>query len=152
MFWSLKQCRTSWLCFCFVEFVLNPTGKSYVCILHEYAQHTLRVQPRYVFKELGKIKHANSLNLCMYIFCIYTTTIFSSKTAGFSCRSLFLARTYSVHYVHFLLGPSIILYCSSDIKKLFKIYIFFNLIQTFLSNFKTMTFPLIFTIYHIAIT
>lgn len=77
---SLKQCSMSWLCFCFVEFVLNPTGKSYVCILHEYAQHTLRVQPRYVFKELGKIKHANSLNLCMYIFCIYmyTTTIFSS--------------------------------------------------------------------------
>lgn len=64
----LKQCRT-WLCFCFVEFVLNPTGKSYVCILHEYAQHTLRVQPRYVFKELGKIKHANSLNSCMYICC-----------------------------------------------------------------------------------
>ncbi|KAL5016304.1 hypothetical protein ScPMuIL_005893 [Solemya velum] len=34
------------------EFVLNPLGKSYVCILHEYAQHTMRLQPRYTFKEL----------------------------------------------------------------------------------------------------
>ena len=35
------------------EFVLNPVGKSPVCILHEYAQHTLKVQPRYAFQELG---------------------------------------------------------------------------------------------------
>ncbi|XP_041348914.1 microprocessor complex subunit DGCR8-like [Gigantopelta aegis] len=34
------------------DFVLNPSGKSHVCILHEYVQHTMRVQPRYVFKEL----------------------------------------------------------------------------------------------------
>ncbi|XP_052075595.1 microprocessor complex subunit DGCR8-like [Mytilus californianus] len=34
------------------EFVLNPVGKSPVCILHEYAQHTLKVQPRYSFQEL----------------------------------------------------------------------------------------------------
>ncbi|GFW81496.1 microprocessor complex subunit DGCR8 [Trichonephila clavipes] len=31
---------------------MNPSGKSPVCILHEYVQHTLRVQPKYVFKEL----------------------------------------------------------------------------------------------------
>ncbi|KFM62112.1 Microprocessor complex subunit DGCR8, partial [Stegodyphus mimosarum] len=31
---------------------MNPSGKSPVCILHEYVQHTLRVQPRYIFKEL----------------------------------------------------------------------------------------------------
>ncbi|GFR31776.1 microprocessor complex subunit DGCR8 [Trichonephila clavata] len=34
------------------EFIMNPSGKSPVCILHEYVQHTLRVQPKYVFKEL----------------------------------------------------------------------------------------------------
>eukprot|EP00106_Octopus_bimaculoides_P012648 XP_014780090.1 PREDICTED: microprocessor complex subunit DGCR8-like [Octopus bimaculoides] len=34
------------------EFVLNPSGKSYVCILHEYVQHTMRVQPRYIFREV----------------------------------------------------------------------------------------------------
>ncbi|XP_015923719.1 titin homolog [Parasteatoda tepidariorum] len=34
------------------EFIMNPTGKSPVCILHEYVQHTLRVQPKYIFKEL----------------------------------------------------------------------------------------------------
>ncbi|KAK3579829.1 hypothetical protein CHS0354_029559 [Potamilus streckersoni] len=34
------------------EFVLNPIGKSYLCILHEYTQHVLKVQPQYIFKEL----------------------------------------------------------------------------------------------------
>jgi microprocessor complex subunit DGCR8 len=34
------------------EFVMNPAGKSSVCILHEFVQHTERVQPKYVFKEL----------------------------------------------------------------------------------------------------
>lgn len=34
------------------EFIMNPSGKSYVCILHEYVQHAMRMQPRYVFKEL----------------------------------------------------------------------------------------------------
>uniref|UniRef100_K1Q4T3 Microprocessor complex subunit DGCR8 n=1 Tax=Magallana gigas TaxID=29159 RepID=K1Q4T3_MAGGI len=45
------------------EFVLNPTGKSYVCILHEYAQHTLRVQPRYVFKELENAQNPYSATI-----------------------------------------------------------------------------------------
>ncbi|GAB6030100.1 hypothetical protein CHUAL_005779 [Chamberlinius hualienensis] len=34
------------------EFVMNPNGKSHVCILHEYVQHAMKVQPRYMFKEL----------------------------------------------------------------------------------------------------
>ncbi|XP_074601554.1 microprocessor complex subunit partner of drosha isoform X2 [Brevipalpus obovatus] len=34
------------------EFVMNPAGKSSVCILHEFIQHAERVQPKYVFKEL----------------------------------------------------------------------------------------------------
>ncbi|RWS26558.1 uncharacterized protein B4U80_09098 [Leptotrombidium deliense] len=34
------------------EFVMNPAGKSAVCILHEFVQHAERVQPKYVFKEL----------------------------------------------------------------------------------------------------
>ena len=33
--------------------VINPTGKSYVCVLHEYCQHAFEQQPRYVYKELG---------------------------------------------------------------------------------------------------
>ena len=38
-----------------VEFILNPVGKSDVCILHEYVQHAMRVQPCYIFKELGRL-------------------------------------------------------------------------------------------------
>ncbi|XP_058058010.1 microprocessor complex subunit DGCR8 [Anopheles bellator] len=34
------------------EWIMNPNGKSYVCILHEYVQHALRRQPTYEFKEL----------------------------------------------------------------------------------------------------
>ncbi|XP_013779177.1 uncharacterized protein LOC106463668 [Limulus polyphemus] len=34
------------------EFVMNPSGKSFICILHEYVQHAMKLQPRYVFKEL----------------------------------------------------------------------------------------------------
>lgn len=34
------------------EFVMNPAGKSSVCILHEFVQHKEKVQPRYVYKEL----------------------------------------------------------------------------------------------------
>lgn len=34
------------------EFVMNPAGKSYVCILHEFVQHRDKVQPRYTYKEL----------------------------------------------------------------------------------------------------
>jgi microprocessor complex subunit DGCR8 len=37
----------------FPELVFNPAGKTEICILHEYAQHALRVQPKYVYKELG---------------------------------------------------------------------------------------------------
>ncbi|CAG9760802.1 unnamed protein product [Ceutorhynchus assimilis] len=34
------------------EWIMNPNGKSYVCILHEYVQHALKKQPSYVFTEL----------------------------------------------------------------------------------------------------
>ncbi|CAD7092377.1 unnamed protein product [Hermetia illucens] len=34
------------------EWIMNPNGKSYVCILHEYAQHAIKKQPTYEFKEL----------------------------------------------------------------------------------------------------
>jgi hypothetical protein len=33
---------------------MNPAGKSFVCILHEFVQHAERVQPKYTFQELGK--------------------------------------------------------------------------------------------------
>lgn len=35
------------------EWIMNPNGKSYVCILHEYVQHALKKQPTYEFKELN---------------------------------------------------------------------------------------------------
>ena len=38
---------------CCAAFVINPAGKSDVCILHEYAQHSMRIQPRYIFREIG---------------------------------------------------------------------------------------------------
>ncbi|XP_077291316.1 microprocessor complex subunit partner of drosha isoform X2 [Arctopsyche grandis] len=34
------------------ECLMNPNGKSYVCILHEYVQRALKKQPTYEFKEL----------------------------------------------------------------------------------------------------
>lgn len=37
------------------HWIMNPSGKSYVCILHEYVQHALKKQPTYKFKELGKL-------------------------------------------------------------------------------------------------
>ncbi|KAH6934654.1 hypothetical protein HPB50_026271 [Hyalomma asiaticum] len=36
------------------EFIMNPSGKSNVCILHEYVQHAMRTQPQYKFGELAK--------------------------------------------------------------------------------------------------
>lgn len=39
----------------FSEFLLNPEGKTAVCILHEYAQNVLRSQPTYEFKEIGRL-------------------------------------------------------------------------------------------------
>lgn len=38
----------------FTEFVINPNGKSEVCILHEYMQRVLKVRPVYNFFECGK--------------------------------------------------------------------------------------------------
>lgn len=44
------------------EFVLNPAGKSHICVLHEYAQHAMRIQPRYIFEELGlSLFHASAV-------------------------------------------------------------------------------------------
>ena len=34
------------------EWIMNPNGKSYVCILHEYVQHALKKQPLYEFRDL----------------------------------------------------------------------------------------------------
>lgn len=41
------------------EWILNPAGKSYVCILHEYVQHALKKQPCYQFKEIGLFIYFN---------------------------------------------------------------------------------------------
>lgn len=37
-----------------IEFVINPNGKSEVCILHEYMQRVLKVRPVYNFFECGE--------------------------------------------------------------------------------------------------
>ncbi|KAH9413709.1 Microprocessor complex subunit dgcr8, partial [Dermatophagoides pteronyssinus] len=37
------------------EFIMNPMGKSDICILHEYVQHTERTQPKYIFEELENV-------------------------------------------------------------------------------------------------
>ncbi|KAJ8312850.1 hypothetical protein KUTeg_010223 [Tegillarca granosa] len=63
------------------EFVLNPTGKSYVCILHEYAQHTLRVQPRYVFRELENAQNPYSATVVINDVEYGTGYASSKKTA-----------------------------------------------------------------------
>ena len=36
------------------ELQLNIKGKNDICILHEYAQHVLKVKPEFVFKETGQ--------------------------------------------------------------------------------------------------
>lgn len=45
------------------EFVINPNGKSEVCILHEYMQRVLKVRPVYNFFECGKF-----FCMCLEIF------------------------------------------------------------------------------------
>lgn len=42
------------------EWIMNPNGKSFVCILHEYVQHALKKQPTYEFKV--KVRRSISIN------------------------------------------------------------------------------------------
>lgn len=49
---KLITCSTSGNSSSKKEFVMNPAGKSFVCILHEFVQHKEKVQPRYHYKEL----------------------------------------------------------------------------------------------------
>ena len=49
------------------EWIMNPNGKSYVCILHEYVQHALKKQPSYEFKELGKYSCIRIVSKCCSI-------------------------------------------------------------------------------------
>lgn len=35
------------------EWIMNPSGKSYIAILHEYLQQSLKIQPVYEFKDNG---------------------------------------------------------------------------------------------------
>ena len=50
----VRKSKKNWL--------LNPAGKSYVCILHEYLQHSLKVQPEYVY---GEVESANTPYRCV---------------------------------------------------------------------------------------
>lgn len=49
------------------EWIMNPNGKSYVCILHEYVQHALKKQPTYKFTELGKMSPTKARCLSNYL-------------------------------------------------------------------------------------
>lgn len=46
---------------------MNPAGKSSVCILHEFVQHAERVQPKYIFKELGNLRYS-SISTLIIVF------------------------------------------------------------------------------------
>lgn len=47
------------------HWILNPSGKSYVCILHEYVQHALKKQPTYKFIELENAATPYSAIVCI---------------------------------------------------------------------------------------
>lgn len=51
----------------FAEFVINPNGKSEVCILHEYMQRVLKVRPVYNFFECGKSVSLNNSVLVLML-------------------------------------------------------------------------------------
>ncbi|XP_064612748.1 microprocessor complex subunit DGCR8-like [Liolophura sinensis] len=63
------------------EFALNPSGKSFVCILHEYVQHAMRVQPKYIFKELENAQTPYSATVVINDV-EYATGYASSKKAA----------------------------------------------------------------------
>lgn len=44
------------------EWIMNPNGKSFVCILHEYVQHALKKQPTYEFKVFSAKINCAKLN------------------------------------------------------------------------------------------
>lgn len=44
---------------------MNPSNKSYVCILHEYVQRVWKTQPTYDFKELENPSTPYSANVCI---------------------------------------------------------------------------------------
>jgi microprocessor complex subunit DGCR8 len=45
----VKKSKKNWM--------LNPSGKSFVCILHEYLQHSLKAAPVYQY---GEVESANT--------------------------------------------------------------------------------------------
>ncbi|KAF5290062.1 hypothetical protein FQA39_LY14843 [Lamprigera yunnana] len=47
------------------EWIMNPNGKSYVCILHEYVQHALKKQPTYKFIELENAATPYAATICI---------------------------------------------------------------------------------------
>lgn len=57
VFQPVSYCSVAHSCISFLslsEFVINPNGKSEVCILHEYMQRVLKVRPVYNFFECGE--------------------------------------------------------------------------------------------------
>lgn len=70
--------------FIFLEFVINPNGKSEVCILHEYMQRVLKVRPVYNFFECGKcFAFAEKLNCIGGPHCIQMTEAERSTSEKF---------------------------------------------------------------------
>ena len=48
---------------------MNPAGKSHICVLHEYAQHAMRIQPHYIFQELGLFDSAMKISVRVIEVC-----------------------------------------------------------------------------------
>lgn len=43
----MKKTKKNW--------IFNPKGKSYVCILHEYLQHSIKKTPEYTYAETDSV-------------------------------------------------------------------------------------------------
>lgn len=71
------------------EWIMNPNGKSYVCILHEYVQHALKKQPTYEFKELENAARYDLQDLCAQTsFIVYFFVSYSPYSATVAINDL----------------------------------------------------------------
>lgn len=66
----------------FAEFVINPNGKSEVCILHEYMQRVLKVRPVYNFFECGKSVFLNSSILVLMLNQESRNVVYTKNITG----------------------------------------------------------------------
>lgn len=55
---------------------MNPSGKSYIAILHEYLQQSLKLQPVYEYKENGECLNSriHFRNVCAKVSSLQITS------------------------------------------------------------------------------